>query len=300
MTSGTLKSYVFGTVTTLGLVFGANAASAAAIDFDGFSYTGTVTTYATLADAQNGTNATTGPTAIPTLSNANGSTVANGRDGYIYADTDTNELAFGTSWYFTPQSEISRGTNGFGNPNNTNTGFVQLYDLGDGGSSVSSLSMGWDPTATMFSVNATGANADGGDFARLWHAPEVGGAAALTAGTFIEYDLSLEATFATATTSGIVDEMPILTAGFFQGIFENTNTQDTSLNGFYVFDFTLQSGTWAEQVNAAAIYTGGDDFESTVSTSFVAPVPVPAAFPLLATAILGIGALRRFRTRQTA
>src|SRR3546814_13657556 len=93
-----------------------------------------------------------------------------------------NSNIFLTNWY---DSLITPGS-GFGNPNNTNTGFVQLYD--SDGSTRSSVSGGWtDGTYTRFSINVEGANAGAADTARLWPAPVIGGAAETSKGTFLSY-----------------------------------------------------------------------------------------------------------------
>lgn len=109
---------------------------AAYVDFDVFSYTGSVTAYDTLADAQSGVNGNAYQ--IPTRTVGSYSTLPNARDASLYADTDSDTFIFMTAWYF-----AAPGTNmgsGWGNPNNNNTGFVQLYDVD--GSSLSSLAAG--------------------------------------------------------------------------------------------------------------------------------------------------------------
>lgn len=281
------------------VLFGAgNAANASMIDFDVFSYTGTVTVYSTLSDAQNGINSSSGPHTIPTATNETRTTLPNARDAYVYADTAANVFTLGTAWYYTPQVYLGNAW-GYGNPNNTNTGFLQLYD--DDGSSLSALTMGWDPTLTQFTVSASGANAAAAEYARLWPAPTLGGASSISGGEFVEYDFSLTATFgapvATGTSTGVT---PDSVTGWFNAIFHNTGT-DPLLNDYYVVNFAMQGGSSAEDNNYAAEYTGGTTFETTAARTFVAPVPLPAAWPLALTgfAMLGAAGIRR-RRRMTA
>jgi hypothetical protein len=100
---------------------------------ENLGYTGTVTCYATLSDALGGVGATCSA-AIPQ------------RDLSLYFVQ--NNPAFAGSGY--PPSAAIFLTNwyagGGSNPNNTNVGFMQMYD--DGAGSVSSMSMGWNPTLT--------------------------------------------------------------------------------------------------------------------------------------------------------
>jgi hypothetical protein len=146
-----LSAAAFGLVLFAGTV----AAEAASINFEDFNYSGSVTRYDSLADAQANTNGT--PYNIETAVNGPNSTLANARDAQIYADTVTNAFYFGTAWYFTPPGVSNPSVGGYGNPNNSNNGFVQIAD--DDGSSITSLLMGWDSTLTQFSVSAEGQNA---------------------------------------------------------------------------------------------------------------------------------------------
>jgi hypothetical protein len=268
-----------------------DARADAAINFDGFSYTGDVTVYDTADDARNETNARSGPHGIPTGTNGTRSTLPNARDAALLADTQSNSFLFLTAWYFTP-TVFAGNADGSGNPNNTNTGFIQLYDLD--GSSVDSLALGWNDDRTEFSVSATGENAGSSEIARLWPAPTVGGAAAISAGNFLEYELDFTAGF--NTPAGITDSLyakdafPDSVSGGFTGIFENTNTTNPSLNGFYRIDFAFQNESWAKNTGAVAQFR--DDGE--IATTFQ-QIPLPATAPLL---LLGLAALAAVTRRR--
>lgn len=262
------------------------------INFDGFSYTGNVTVYDTADDARNQTNARSGPHGIPTSTNGPRSTLPNARDAALYADTQSNSFLFLTAWYFTPTDFVGQA-DGFGNPNNTNTGFIQLYDLD--GSSVDELGIGWNGDKTEFNVSASGTNAGSDEVARLWPAPTEGGAAAISAGEFLEYELDFTASFGTpaAKSGGIAsqDTLPDAVSGGFNGIFENTNASDPALNGFYRIDFDFQNESWAVDTGAFAQFRSPGD----VATTFQA-VPVPPSLALLLLGLMSLGAAaRRFK-----
>ena len=108
-----LHSSVFRTGLALAALTCAGLAQAVPLNvgYDNFTYSGTVTRYATLADAQNQANATGGPYTIQTATNNSPlparATRSNARDGNLSV-TSAAPAAYGsdvtylsTAWYFT-------------------------------------------------------------------------------------------------------------------------------------------------------------------------------------------------------
>lgn len=101
----------------------------------------------------------------------------------------------------------------------------------------------------------TGGNGDDLDAARLWPAP-ASGAAAISKGTFVDFNLDVTAQFASPatrnTTTGWYENntMPTSVTGTLSGIFLNNST-DVPSNGYYRFNYTVTGpGSWAAQNNA--------------------------------------------------
>ncbi len=275
----------------LALLVGANAHAAFFAGTDRVSYTGTVTRYDTLADAQNGTNAT-GSYAIPARDTA--APYDTGfRDAGIFFSNNApdyyqNTNTFMTAWYYT--TDPSHGAySGWGNPNNTNTGFIQLYDETGGTSTsasgyFSNLAGGY---YRDFTLQVSGQNAGAAEYARLWHAPGIGGAADLTRGIFLNYNLNI--TFGglqgVLLPSGWIEATnhPDSVTGTFTALFQNTNPDYL---GYYAANFTFGLDNWA--------YGQGDALNGAFSDStFAAPVPIPAAAWLLGSGLIGLVAIRR-------
>lgn len=282
------------TLAGAAIAFAAGAATANPlyIAYDNFNYSGTVTRYTTLADAQAATNAISS-TAISTATNGPLSTLPNARDGQIYvaasaAGYDPTNLAyFSTAWYY---STTPANGAGWGNPNNTNPGFIQYYDS----TANPVVSGGWSAANTKFTVDISGGDGDSGNFARLWAAPSSGS----QAGLFAEFDFHLEADFGAAAvlngSTGWYDttSMPTALTGSASGIFQNNSVSDPSLNGFYAFDFTLAAGSWAAANGAT--YAGSGPIAMFAAPG-AAAIPEPSSVLLAGLALFALGAAKRRR-----
>ena len=286
-----LKAFTFTARALLFLVVASLAAPAIgdiAFSTDRLGYTGSVTVYNTLADAQNEVNAVSGPHVAPQ------------RDLAIFFNNNTHYFdqdysVFLTAWYYTTNTDNGEYS-GWGNPNNTNTGFIQMYDIGAMTSQTvtgefSTLNVGV-AGASAFTLNASGTNADYNDaFSRFWHAPNTGGAGALTVGEFHEWALDVTVGGLTVNEIGtwyIADNHPNSVTGSLTGIFENTNTSDASLNGFYRYDYDLNMTNWAWD-------NQGDLFGAFSDSFFAAAVPEPST-GLAAFSIVGLAFFRRKRS----
>lgn len=250
-----------------------------------FSYTGTV-------KDPGGTTHT-----IPSYTSTPGSTTYTGRDASIYVTSGAptadaggeNDMLFLTNWY----SDFSNDDGGTGNPNNNDTGFVELYDLTSRG--VASVTGGWTDnsytTFTLAVIGTAGNNIDGLD--RLWDAPQIGGPAANTYGAFGAYTLLLTATFApgaiTAESSNWYSTTanPLSVTGSFAGSFTNTGPYAP---GAYTFDFIFQDSNWAGA-------NGLSPDDSYFGASAVA-APEPSDLGLFIAGLLGLGGCFWMRRRR--
>lgn len=255
-----------------------------ALDSVRFGYTGTVTRYASLADAQNDTNALAS-SAVPQrdlgitiLANA----------PWLYPGT-SNTNYVGTLWNFVSNADGRT-------PSNTNFGFVQLGDLD--ASTITALSASWNAGLDTFSLHLAGANATrADDYARLWNAGGATGPASITSGTFLNYDLNLTASGLTAAwdaTHGSYDSVqsdPTSVSGDFTGLFQNTSASD---GYFYTFDLNLNLTSWAYD-HRTDLTSGSDPYvASTFATPTVIPEPSTIA-TLLGAAALGLAIWHRRR-----
>jgi len=235
-----------------------------------FSYTGTVT------DPTGAVNT------IPIFTDVSGTYT--GRDASIWASSGAptsvsypgfeNATLFMTAWYPTLLSGA-----GWGNPNNNDNGFFQYYDTSN--ATITSATGHWNDAHTQFTLNITGSGAGDPGTARLWDAPNLGGAAIDTAGTFEAFNLSLLATFASPATEELPGwystyATPTSITGSVTGTFLN---QSPHYSGLYAYDLTFQGQDWARTVGASG--TGPSYFGATV--------PEPATLLLFGAALLGLG-----------
>lgn len=296
-----MKTCLSATLVSASLVLLTNtwAHAQAYVSTDRCSYTGALTKYATLEDALAGTNAIGGPYSIPDRATASPYDTGYRDLGIaaikdVVGETDAN--IFVTAWSYTTNPDHGEDS-GWGNPNNTNTGFLQLYDAD--GSTETSFFGAFNSSLTEYTLQIAGANAfydsadPSNDYARLWHAPGIGGAGALTGGSFLQYEF--EAVFgglsgAWDADAGmyVADTHPTSVSGTFRGIFLNDNTVDTQYNGYYVIDYTLGMDNWAyAQETLNGVFS---------PSSFGSVVPEPGTLGLLVAA--GIAGLIAQRIRR--
>ena len=251
---------------------------------DKFGYVGTMTKYATLADAQAQTNAGNSYTfaqrdaAVYVLNNASG-----------FDPVNANANIFLTAWYYT--TDPNNGPySGWGNPNNASNSFCQLYDA-DGASDVTKTG-GWTSALyDTFHVNVTGVNAEygapGNDYSRLWDGDTSGS----DDGSFVSYELDLTATglAGVQVTPGFYESTnhPTAVTGSFTGIFENYGTDVSAAAGFYRFNLTFNDLNWAFD------NSGSLNGAFSPSTFGAEAVPEPASLSLLV--LPAIAAYRRRR-----
>lgn len=256
-----------------------------------FGYTGTVSRYSTLADANARTNAIlSSPYAIGQRDLS--LYFASGNGGF------TGTPAFPSAFQFL--------TNTFVNPgqNNTNVGLVQIYDAD--GASMTSASGVWTSAAkNQYRLSVTGANTlaacedyslvfGPGDCSRLWNAGTVGGSGSseTTSGRYISYQFDLLASGLTPATfnaaTGVFESLsePTSLVSMFNGVFQNTSVESGS-NGFYNVSLTLNRTT--------SISEPGEGDLSVFGSSTV--TPEPSTYAMMGVGLLVVGVMARRRKR---
>lgn len=223
-----------------------------------WGYSGSIRVYETYADAVAGKNPRTPPIAMPQ------------RDGALYIARnmggeygDYNAIL--TNWYCTTETDPNK--KGWGNPNNKNEGFVQMYDAD--ASNWKNQKAYWSSDKSSFTVEAKGMRAsypsveNPGDYARLWNAGAPAASGEGTKGTFLRYEYKLVATGlagADPDRDGVFTNTRNASAysGYFTAIFQNESQRHPESNGFYVVSLTFNNTSWA----VATTPTQADEFAS--------------------------------------
>jgi hypothetical protein len=205
-----------------------------------FGYTGTIAVYNTLKEAKQGKHAKQRRQIVPQ------------RDGSLFvvdnaADYYADQADFLTNWY----DDAIGDDGGIDNPNNTDFGFIQLFDGLNGEPTTVNSEIGyWDRHHRTFTVEVSGRNATYPDnFARLWNAghPDVGGEG--TRGTFLVYSYKLKASGMTAQDKGggffTNTSNPTNYSGEFVAVFLNQSVTSPESNGYYVVHLHFNNASWA-------------------------------------------------------
>lgn len=225
---------------------------------DRWGYTGSITVYNSFSDAVAGKNPRTGPIPVPQ------------RDGSLYVARAMGGQygeynAILTNWYATTDPDPNH--KGWGNPNNKNEGFFQMYDAD--ASNWQNQKASWSRNKDTFTLEAKGQRAsypsvaNPGDYARLWNAGAPAASGEGTKGTFLRYEYKLVATGLAGNDDdhdGLVENSKNASgySGYYTAIFQNESQRHPESNGFYVVSLTFNNTSWAKS-NAVS---SNDEFAS--------------------------------------
>lgn len=246
---------------------------------DNFGYTGTVTKYDTLEDAQNGIN-------VSEIIN-----IGQRDASFYFVDnasdygTDFNIL-MGSWWYSINGSAGNGNTSG-----NTGIGFMQIYD--DNGNTDTDIDMSfsnfdgtfWRDYTLMVSGGGATAADDSARFSVYNNVND--------AGTYLNYNLNITATGLKGVQTGNVIEAnnhATGVTGTFDGLFQFGGDSDGDIfTGYYAIDLAFNMNNWAYANNGNLNGPYHDNGEIYAS-QYVAihEVPEPSTLAIFALSMIGL------------
>lgn len=285
----------------LSLLFAGSCSADVFASTEALGYSGTWTRYATLANAQTGTN----PIGNGTVPQHDLTVFVSQGFGSVGVPDSVNFL---TRFYSTVNG-MGAPVIPPGYPQNTLGGFVQIGDTN--GNTATSVTGFFVNDTSMYRLQVTGANAGAADTARFGEVNT--GTINDSAGTWISYGFDLTVRNLTGFNpnlpgfpglfggfypqpGGLGTTIPNVSGtGTFNGIFQNTGP-DASRNGFYVVNLGINNNSFA---NGQGLLDNTRT-ESFASGRIAPPADIPEPMSLAVFGALAVGAIGVARRRMRA